>query len=400
MDAKLQELEKSVADLRGLLADRAAKDGVDDQGHAKMDAIIKDQFGKMRDDILAEMDKRLSEKKKLDIEDPAKGIIKFGDFLKQVRRSDPSLAKAMVEGTPASGGYTVPTEYDSMILGAIMDASMLPSKVTMFPQGSWKREIPKWLAGVTVYIPGEATATTASAPTLAQKESQLKAMHVLIPLSDEYIEDDISNMPQQLARIVGEAFAAKIEYYLLSGNTGGGDAFGGILFNADVKQEIQDGDALAYLDLNALWNDSDLLETYRAGAEFFMNRAAVKLIMGLVDLQMRPLWNMISIEGVPNLTLFGSRINVSAQIASTLTLNGGTGETAIVYGNPKHLITGYHTSVPGVTVEFSNQGVVRAAANDITHSLFQDAMKAYRFDLRRSCLVAVPQAFSRLIGVK
>jgi HK97 family phage major capsid protein len=405
MDPKMEVLLKEVHDLQERLTEAVKANGASD-GHVKMDAILQEQFAKNREAILVEIDKKLAEKKAI-AEPPKQPEIRLGDFLKMVKVNHPDIVSGkylgktvMNEGTPAQGGYTVPTGYDSMILGALNDVATIPGKVTMFPHGDrdgFTKNIPKWLTDLTVAWVNEASDKGSTKPTLTYKQSILKKIAAIIPFSDEYLEDDISNMAQQVSTLVGENFNMELERSILVGNS---DPFIGWLYAVGVNSRNQAAANLGYADLVGAWNEEDVLERQRVGSEWFMNRHSLSLIMALVDLSGRPLWNIQSINGAMVNTLLGDPIDISSVIPSTLSIVGaGANESAILYGNPKNILMGYKVGNEGVQVDISNQAVINTSGS-ITENYWQQDLTGYRFVVRRSVIVGVPEALTKIIGVK
>ncbi len=390
MDVKTEELMKQVADMQGMLVDLAKKKGQDD-GVVKTDAIKKDELEKMKVDILNDIDKKMAESKKPNDQDGGAGkeAFSFSKWLRAVKYNDHSVLKgAMTEGTDAQGGYTVPTGQDTAIFGALNDAATVIAKTTSYPHGQmdgFTKNIPKWLTDLTVAWAAEQGTKSNTKPTLQQKQSVLKKMYALITLSDEYLADNTANMTQQLQKLVGENFAVELERIILAGNTGGGDPFMGVGFDAGVTTSAQAGANLAYSDLLTVVNNTNL-EQYNVGAELYMRRAVLSLIMGLVDGNGRPLWNINSINGKMTNSVLGVPINLSSQ----------TTATHILYGNWKNVLVGKKAAGggAGIQVSFSNTAVDNDGAN-----YWITDQSGFRFVLRRSVVVINPAAFYKLTGV-
>ena len=374
MDVQMESLMKQVNDMQGLLATLAKEKGHDD-GQVNADAIKRDELEKMKTAILEEMDKKLAVSKKP--EDPENGkdkLIPFGKWLLAVKQNDHEILKAsMTEGTPAQGGYTVPTGHDTEIYGALNDPATVIAKCTPYPHGAmdgYTKNIPKWLTDLTVAWVDEEGTKNYTKPTLQRKQSILHKMAAIVTFTDEYLADDTSNITQQVSKLVGENFNVELERIVLAGNTGGGDPFMGIGYDTGVNAQAQAGANLAYSDLVNIINYA-LLEKYHIGAELYMTRAVLSLIMNLVDGSGRPLWNIQSISGKMQNMCLGIPINISSQCVAT----------QIIYGNFKNVLIGYKTggAGAGIQVDVSNSAVDAASANYWTTD-----QTGYRFVMRRS----------------
>ena len=387
MDVKVEALMKQVADLHKQLETLEAEKGQKDS-KPNADAIQKDTLEKMKADILLEIDKRTAQSKAPVVipEEEKKSDEFFSKWLLAIKRNDHSFLKsAMTEGSNAQGGYTVPTGQDTQIFGALNDAATVIQKCTKYPHGQmdgFTKNIPKWLTDLTVAWADEQGTKSNTKPTLTRKQSILKKMYALITLSDEYLADNTANMSQQLSRLVGENMAVELERSILSGNA---DPFTGVGYDAAVTTAAQSGANLVYADLLTIINNTNL-EQYHVGAEMYMRRAVLSLIMGLVDGNGRPLWNISSINGKMQNTVLGIPINLSSQCVAT----------QILYGNFKNVLVGYKAAGggSGIQVTFSNT----ALDNDGANYWITD-QSGYRFVMRRSVVVVNPAAFFKMTAV-
>jgi HK97 family phage major capsid protein len=156
------------------------------------------------------------------------------------------------------------------------------------------------------------------------------------------------------------------------------------------------GATLAYQDLVNTWNNTTVLEGYRNGAEWMMNRRALSLCMNLVDLQNRPLWNIQSFNGAMQNAILGNVVNVCQEITDVL---GDGTQTNIFFGNPKYVLLGEKAGKGGIQVDVSNTAV-HSTSTSVTENYWQQDLTGYRFVIRRSVVVSVPQAFSVLQAVE
>lgn len=415
MRDNIDQLFSVVEDLQKKLTAITEQKGQND-GIPNGDFIHRDELEKMKSAITEKFEaeiKSVSKASRLPKEieeDEAKarmrGFKSFGDFILSIKKSSKGdfdertrLKTAMTETTDAQGGYTVPEEWQSSVLGYLNNPATVVPKFTKLIQGTLTRHLPKWLTDLSVTWTGETTNKTATKPTLTTKTSTLNKLAAIVTFSDEYIEDDITDMTGLVTKLIGENMAVEFERVGITGDvTGLGDPFNGILYTAGTATQNQIGGNLSYTDLVNTWNNQNVLEKYRVGAEWTMNRKSLGLVMGIVDGNGRPLWNLQSINGRMVNTIFGDMINVSNTILNTYTLAGGTGESAIVYGNMGNVIMGERRGNRGISVNVTNQGIV-SSGTSVSENLWQADETGYRFVKRASIVVANPEGFSVLQGV-
>jgi HK97 family phage major capsid protein len=406
---ELLKLGKEFNDKLSLIAEEKGQKN----GKPNSDVIDKSALDNMQKDILEKIES-INKKLASSISSKVKFVyggagqlgegekrISFGTWLKMLKYKHPAIAEeifaktSMNEGIPAQGGYTVPVEYESMIYGELNNPALLINKMTKFPQGTLTKQIPKWLTDLAVQWVAEEGDKPLSKPTLTYKNSVLHKMAVIVKMTDEYLDDDISNMPAQVSKLVAQNFATELQRVALIGSTVGGDPFNGIYFSTPSTVNMI-GANLAYQDIINTWNNTNVLENYRTGCEWMMNRTGFGYVMGLVDLQGRPLWNIATINGAPVPTLLGDPVNICQEITNTLGV--GLNHTTIMYGNPKHVLLGEKSGNGGIEVTVSNEAIM-SSQSAVLENFFMQDLTGYRFKIRRSVVVVNPEAFSVLLEV-
>lgn len=393
----LDSLLTTVNELKVSLAAIAEKTGQKgEQVHA--DAIKRDELDKMKTDIISEFEKKFAESKAVKEEPKKEGIIKLSDFMLGAKRNHPSVEKyfmktSMSEGTPAQGGYTVPVEYSDMIVGELNNPSFVVNRFTpLVHNEGYIKYIPKWLTDLTVYWVDEEALKTQSKPTVQRITSTLKKICALIAATDEYIQDDITGMEGHLAKLVAQNIEIELERLAFIGTTVGGDAFNGV-FQSAPNSNDQLGANLAYADIVTLLNDTGMNEMHRQGAEMFMNRTMLGRIMGLVDLQGRPMWSLqLGSNGQLQNTILGIPITVCTAITDTCSTLGA--KSVIFYGNPNNIMLGRKAGQEGIQLLTSQHGVIGNAQGAITTNAYQMDETLYRFVMRRSVVIPVGEAWT------
>lgn len=418
---QVAEMLKTQKELQSLLVKLAEDNGKNADGTPKADAIHAEEVAKMTKsitDALAEKGLLAQPKQNFIWGKGSEGQVgqrvSFGQYLIMAKMNHPTLSEAyiknlsektvMSEGTPAQGGYTVPQEYSNEIIGAIYDGATVLSKCTpLIHSLGYIKNIPKWLTGVSIAWVAEDGTKTITKPTLQPKVSTLKKIVVgPVPFTDEYLQDDQSNIVTGVNGLVKQAIEAELERIVLVGDvTGLTDPFNGIAYAVTGGNIVnQAGASLAYVDIIACWNNSSVLEQYRTGAEWYMNRVGMGLCLNILDLQNRPIFFIGMNDGNSNvgMTMLGSKVNLSSQILSTY--GAGGDETNIIYGNYKYVLLGEKGGANGLQVAVSNSAVSGVGANNVGQNAFMQDETWYRFVLRRSVVVAVEEAFSVLKMVK
>nr|BDD45338.1 hypothetical protein 14 [Elusimicrobiota bacterium] len=402
-----EKLMQQVAGLQNRLTELTKKNGQKD-GVPDVDSTHREELERWKDAVLDEVIEKVYGRIKAEQKMPFEGETEtkkaneaFGKWLLKVKINHPEIAerymKTMSEGVDAEGGYTVPEEYETTIMGSLNDSPTLVKKCTPYPQNTDVKNIPKWLANMIVGWVTEKGIITSSSPTLTRKQSILSKIAAIVPFTDEYLQDDISGIQSQVAKLVGENFALEIERVALMGDTGGGDPFNGLYYDPNVNVVNQEAGSLQFSDIVKIWNNPNVLEKYRGrGCEWYMNRTALGLVMLLVDDSGRPLWNVTNAFGKPANTIMGDPVNLSSKIPSTL---GGGDETAIFYGDYKYILLGFKRGAGGITVDVSNSAVI-SSGGDVVENLWTQGETGYRFVKRQGILVAVPEAFSVGKGIK
>jgi HK97 family phage major capsid protein len=388
----------TVNDMKNQLSIIAEKQGQTD-GIVKANAIKKDELEKMKTDILLEFEKKFAESKMpLPVPEKKQGM-KLAEFMLKAKVNHSSLSDlfiktSMTEGSAYQGSYTVPVEYGDMILGALNNESLVVNRFTPLVHNmGYIKYMPKWLTDLSIYWVDEEAVKTQSKPTITRVTSTLKKICAVIVASDEYLQDDITGMEGQLAKLVGENIAIELERLAFIGSTGAGDAFNGV-FSSTPNSVTQAGAHIIYSDLTRLLNHASMLERYRVGAEFFMNRTMLGGVMGIVDSTGRPLWNMqLNAQGQLINTILGIPITVCTSITDTCATLGA--KSVIFYGNPNQVMIGRKAGQEGVDLLVSQHGII-STSTSVTVNLFTQDETGFRFVLRRSVVIPVALAWTVL----
>lgn len=409
---EIKALLKQQHDLQEKLLAIVEKRGVND-GKPNKDVIEKETMKRQTDDLINSM----VERGLIPKEQPKKMIfggeaeikgnerrVALGEWLLMAKASHPDLASdyvktVMSEGTNEQGGYTVPPDFEKKIIGDIYDKSTIIPKCTPYPQVGFTKNIPKWLTGITISWIDENGVKTITKPTLEQLQSILKKIVAgPIAFTDEYLADDQSSpgIVFSVNSMVSKAFMVEIERVILIGNTGGGDPFNGIAFSAAVNNVPQAGANFSYTDVVGIWNNANVLEIHRENPEWYLNRNALGLLMNLLDLNNKPLWNLGLAGNVPP-SILGDPYFISSQIPSNY--GAGSDETRIIFGDYRYVLLGEKKGKGGITVAVSNSAVDATGGSGVNQNAFMQDETWYRFVKRQGILVGIAEAFSVGTGI-
>ena len=201
--------------------------------------------------------------------DPKHGFKSFGEFAQSVRAASLEggrpekrlLIGAAVptttgnEGVGADGGFAIPPAYSTDVFKiSLGEDSLLPltentevqSNSMVFPK---TEQTPWGTNGVRAYWQAEATAATATKPTLGTQTLRLHKLMALVPLTDELVADT-SALSSLLPGLIGDSIRWKMNESILFGN-GNGQPQGALNSGAVITVAKEAGQAtLTLVPLN------------------------------------------------------------------------------------------------------------------------------------------------------
>jgi len=314
---------------------------------------------------------------------------KFGDirgFINAAAIKSPLLVgekTILTEGTPAQGGYLVPTEFSNEVIRLLRDPAIIRGIARIIPMSTWKRTFPKQLTNITASWVDEEGVKPKTKPTFTQLTQTAKKMAVIIKGSDELFRDSAINLQAFLAGLVAEAFALEEERVALVGNTGAGDPFMGVRYAAGVVAVTMGAASLVFDDIIDL--EAGITGPYRRNGIYVLPYAALTLVMKLKDLQSNYIWHR-PVDGRPG-TINGRRYEISDQIVAV------AGKYPILFGDFKRFL--YISPRTGLVLKVSQEAYDAA---DTTNAYTQD-QTWLRFVQAESIDVAYGPAFAYLDAI-
>jgi HK97 family phage major capsid protein len=117
------------------------------------------------------------------------------------------VTKYQAEGINTSGGFLVPTEFESAVIDLREEFGTFRREAKVVQMASDSMTIPRRAGGVTAYFTGENTSITESQKSWDQVTLNAKKLACLTRMSTELGEDAAINVADDLAREMAYAFA-------------------------------------------------------------------------------------------------------------------------------------------------------------------------------------------------
>jgi len=138
----------------------------------------------------------------------------------------------MVEGSTATGGDIVPTEYASDVILLARDATAIMDRVSTVPMAAFVKKLPKELTRLTPYFVDEMNAPTESTKTWQQLTLTAEKLGILTEsVSNELIADAVSgyDIVSDIFEDASNKMGLQMEYEVLRGTTAPWGAAMGIM---------------------------------------------------------------------------------------------------------------------------------------------------------------------------
>lgn len=265
-------------------------------------------------------------------------------FLRAVKANDSSklefleidgskaTSDGQTEGTSSTGGYLVPTDFQYEVIKLLYKKAIIRNLASIVPMGTLTRTLPTQLTNVAVGWVAEGVTRLVTKGTFGQFSQTAKVMAAVIKSTDEFLRDSAVNVQQFMAEMLAGAMAREEERIALAGDvSGAGDPFNGVLYKSGVVSNSMAGSALAYDDL--VNQKFSIADGYEEGAQWVLNRTALKKIIKLKDANGQYIWSSPR-AGQPG-DIDGDAYSISGQLPTNL--GSASNETPILYGAWKNL---------------------------------------------------------------
>jgi HK97 family phage major capsid protein len=312
-------------------------------------------------------------------------------WLSAVIHHDFATLKAMSTGSNADGGYTVPKVISTEIIRkANTDfgvARRLFSSRTFTGAGNTVQLFVEGNEAVAFWT-GEGEKKSSSGITLGVIELGLKKLAVIIPFTDELLEDTSLNLTDLISTSVARAMAKKEDAAFFNGT---GTPYTGMFNDTGVNIVRSASTNMTNVDTDKLQEMIDATPSdYAANGKFLLNRLYMSVFRKMKDTTGRYLFGDAT-AGSPA-TLMGYEAIV-ADIAPTPGTTG-TNKPMLAFGDYK--TAGVVTSKGGLAVKLLDQATVYDTDNSTEINLAQQDMSALRFVERVGFKLVVPSAVTVL----
>lgn len=307
----------------------------------------------------------------------------------------------MDEGTAADGGNMVPAEYAALVMMTIRSKSHFVSKCTPWRiANGYVGYVPTLATLPSVVWVGENEPITASKPTIGKLTLTLKKTAVIVPFSNELLEDANVDVVAFVARTVGASLALEYDTQIARGT---GTPWTGLLGQTTSVWNLGGTTTSGNLNYNDVtWNDmiemSNVVSAiYQIGSEYYLDQNVFTALLKRQDNQNRYLYGSIAnpanqvdglsytidpATGVMRWSFNGWPINVMhGDTSGTTGIMIATYDTADhastkfgLFGNIKE--TCYFASKNGLKAAFGTEATVDGT------SLFVNDLQAVRYTER------------------
>lgn len=155
-------------------------------------------------------------------------------FFKALLAGDHMALKALTVGTNADGGYTVPRALLNEVVRIANDTygiARRDMRYIPFSGPGNTLDIPNVASGITTYWTDEKVKKRASQPAFGLLSLTLKKLAVIVPMTDELLEDSQVNLNTLIGELVAESMAMEEDIQFFTGN---GTVFTGIINNSNT----------------------------------------------------------------------------------------------------------------------------------------------------------------------
>ena len=261
------------------------------------------------------------------LNDPKCGYKHVGEFCKDVHAactpggSMSESLKAIAGGSTISGpdgGYLIPDEFSTDLQSNMISNVDVLGKASFFDVGGNSLQIPELddydksddaqrHGGVRQYWTAEGGAITTSNPDLGNVQLKLKKSAVLVPMTDELLEDSAFPAGQLVTTLGGAALADAVDDAAINGD-GVGRPEGvrnAACFHEVAKESGQTADTIVAENVLKMW--AAMPDVCKSTAEWLINPEGLAQL-GSLTIGDQPVFMSSGITGTPNGTLMGRPI--------------------------------------------------------------------------------------------
>ena len=368
-------------------------------------STIEKKVEAMSDDLVAKFMAGIAEQRK-NATDENKEITKgemdtrlfmkslFDGATVELREHEGQRAKAWDTTTEGGkAGYLVPDELRAEILRIAEKQYGLARREMLYLPFSGpgnSRTIPTLASTISVTWTDEKVAKTSSQPTFGLVTQTLKKLAVIIPMSEEILEDSAINLTQLIGELVAEAISKEEDLQFFVGT---GAPWTGVLNNGSVNVVTMGVGDTSFLDVDA----DDLLDMQDStpggamtGAKYYMNRSIFNVLRKLKDSDGNPIFQKAT-ESTPAMIW-----DHPYELSDAFPAKGDTAEDTafILFGNLRQ--GAVFGDKQQIRVKLLDQATITDTDGETTINLAEQDMIGLRFVERVGYVVSLPTALTIL----
>lgn len=275
-----------------------------------------------------------------------------------------AITEGMTVGTAGDGGYLVPTLTDASIWELIKTYGQILTKATVMPMGQNPVNLPKYTGTIAGNWVNEASDGTPEKGTLGIDTLTPKKWVGIVPMSNELFKGANPAIGAFITKVLAQAegYAIDTKCWQNSNTTLTGVFYSSNTFGGTVILSGTNPNTLTYTDLVTATLNCDL--NYNPRPEWYMSRSMLAIVLGLVDLQGKPIFDYNT------KTLLGYPVNIIEQAPTSA---DSASKPVILFADLSASVVG---DVSGRSVDVGTEGTVTINAAAV--SLFQTDMSAIR----------------------
>ena len=235
---------------------------------------------------------------------------------------DKTITNVMEVGTDANGGYTVPTKLNAVIIKVLEELNVMRRVGRKIKTKSAEEFTLEDAVGSAAWT-SENGAYQENTPTFTRKTIGAHKATSLIKISEELLQDNISNLVEYIGYAFGKQFGLLEEIAMTSGDGSGKPR--GILLDAEEGITSAVADAVTFDDLKGLLYS--VKTPYRNRGKFMMNSDSALVLSKIKDSTGNYIWQPAVTAGTPDM-LLGKTIEYNDQLADI-----ATGNVPIIFGD-------------------------------------------------------------------
>jgi len=256
-----------------------------------------------------------------------------------------AYVKALTTGS-TPGSYLVPTIQADEIIGYLSIGGILrASGARIWPMnGIQKMTVPTALSAPAWVWMAQNSVQTPTDPNLGQLSFDLKEKRALVAIPNQLLATSVPAFDVALSQILGQSAAEHEDQSFFNTTTLSGGPAALYANIASLTSLLVGGSAnggnLAYSDVLAVLAAAVAAKASGPFAWYMSPRTFYQRVLGLIDLQSRPITVPTATEGLyasVQYRLMGWPVYVTPFILENLANGSGTNQSWILFSNPKYL---------------------------------------------------------------